>query len=178
MKVALLALFLLTGKMLFAEGTKQLKPTATDNGAIQIYDFNSSTRNFATYTAPAEKRLYIHISNPTNEKIYMGFNQPEKDVYFRLKDPSGTMVMGPSLVPASGNGFISTYAQAVAGPSALNASGYAALSYQPLAAGDYYIEFSPQSATTPVYVKRVLVVLFATVISNRSEEHTSELQSL
>ena len=61
----------------------------------------------------------------------------------------------------------STYAQAVAGPSALNASGYAALSYQPLAAGDYYIEFSPQSATTPVYVKRVFD-LFDITVANKT----------
>ncbi len=162
-KLALLVSLAFASNRALAEGTKQLRPTSSDVGAVQIYDNNSVARSFATYSAPAEKRLYIHISVPANERIYMGFNQPQNDVYFRLKDPNGNIVMGPTLVPSSGNGFISNYAQAIAGPSALAAGGYNALSYQPLLAGDYYIEFSPQNPTTPVYIKRVFDLLDITV---------------
>ncbi len=166
--LSLFFLLFVCGKTVNAEGTKQLKPTASDNGAVQIYDNNSIARSFATYSAPAEKRLYIHVSNPTNEKIYMGFKQPDNDVYFRLKDPNGAIVMGPTLVPSSGNGFINSYSEAVAGPSALATGGYAALTYQPLLSGDYYIEFSPKNATTPVIIKRVFDLLDITVANKTS----------
>jgi gliding motility-associated-like protein len=138
-------LLLITANNLLAEGTKELRPTSTDFGYIQIYDRG---RVFATYNAPALNRLYIHICT-AGEKIFFGFNQPDNDVYFRLKDPAGNIVVAAQAIPSSGTGFISTYNQAVAGPSQLvGASGYDAMSYTSLVAGDYYIEFNTGSATT------------------------------
>ena len=137
-------LFLLTYSS-FAEGTKQLRPTSADFGFLQIFDRG---RLFATYNAPAMNRLYVHICSP-GEIIYFGFNQPENDVYFRLKNPAGTIVLPASQVPSAGAGFIPNYNQAVTGPSQLvGAGGYNAMSYVAPTAGDYYFEFNTGSATT------------------------------
>lgn len=122
-----------------AEGTKQLMPTSTDFGFIQI---NDRGRKFATYNAPNLNRLYIHVCNP-GEIIYVGFKQSDNDVSFRIKDPSGNIVVAAQTLSTSGQGFISTYNQAVAGPQQLvGASGYNAISYTSLLSGDYYIEFN------------------------------------
>ena len=131
-----------------AEGTKELRPTASDFGSLQIYDRG---RLFATYNAPAMDRLYVHICSP-GEIIYFGFKQPDNDVFFRLKDPSGNIVPAYTSqpVPNSGAGYIATYNQAVTGPAQIaGAGGYNAMSYTALVAGDYYFEFNTGSATTP-----------------------------
>ncbi|MGN6647271.1 MAG: gliding motility-associated C-terminal domain-containing protein [Cytophaga sp.] len=129
----------------FAEGTKELRPTSADFGFLQIYDRG---RVFATYNAPAVNRLNIHICT-AGEKIFFGFKQPDNDVYFRLKDPSGNIVIAAQALPTSGAGFISTYNQAVAGPAQIvGAAGYNAMSYTSLVAGDYYLEFNTGSAVT------------------------------
>ncbi|MBO9700559.1 MAG: gliding motility-associated C-terminal domain-containing protein [Sporocytophaga sp.] len=141
---------------LFGEGTKQLQPTSSDNGFIQIFDNNTTTRPFATYNCPEANRLNIRICN-SGEKIYMGFRQTDNDVYFQLKDPNGVVVMGPSKIPnAAGPGYIASYAEAVAGPRAIvGATGYNALTYTSTMAGDYYIEFNPSASQTLNPVKRV-----------------------
>ncbi len=72
-KSIFVALFLLISGISFAEGTKQFMPTSSSVGFLQIYDNNDSSRNFMTFTAPANKRLYIHITDPATEKIYFGF---------------------------------------------------------------------------------------------------------
>ncbi len=146
LKTVLVYMFVIgTTDKSFAEGTKELRPASSDFGYIQIYDRG---RIFATYNAPSENRLYVHICT-AGEKIFFGFNQPDNDVYFRLKDPSGNIVINAQSIPSSGAGFISTYNQAVAGPSqVVGASGYNAMSYTSLVTGDYYFEFNTGSATT------------------------------
>lgn len=150
--------------LVFAEGTKQLQPTSTDNGFIQIFDNNTTTRPFATYNCPEPNRLNIRICN-AGEKIYMGFRQTDNDVYFQLKDPNGVVVMGPSKIPnAAAPGYIASYAEAVAGPRAIvGASGYNALTYTSTMAGDYYIEFNPSASQTLNPVKRVFTYFDITV---------------
>lgn len=134
---------------LFAEGSKQLRPSSTDFGYIQI---NDKARTFATYTAAEDERLYIHVKS-VSEKIYFGFGKitdgttQKTDVYYRIKDPNGNVVLGPTKIPSSGTGFITSYAKAAAGPTKLNATGYPALIYKPLTTGDYYIEFNQGSGT-------------------------------
>src|ERR1044072_2466998 len=129
----------------FAEGTKQFLPTASDNGCIQINDVG---RPFAlmTNTDPLQ-RLYFHISSIT-EKVYFGFSRHSTSVassgQYQIKNPSGTIVAGPSNIPNGGAGKISSYAEAVAGPKigGSPAGGYSPLSYTPVTTGDFYIEFS------------------------------------
>lgn len=135
-----------------AEGTKQIRPASGDFGYIQI---NDRSRTFATYIATPDERLNIHISN-SREKIYYGFGRmfngatTHTDVWYRIRKPDGTIVFGPTQVPSTGTGFISTHAQAVAGPRKLNASGYTHLVFAPTDTGDYYIEFNQGSASTIV----------------------------
>ena len=92
----------------------------------------------------------LSIFKTIGEKIYYGFgetlnnnDQLINDCQYRIKDPSGNIVVGPLPVPSSGTGFITTFAQAVNGPSGIvGATGYPSLSYTPLFTGDYFIEFN------------------------------------
>lgn len=133
----------------FSEGSKQLRPISTDFGYIQI---NDKARTFATYVAASDERMYIHVKSKA-EKIYFGFGKitdgsaQQTDVWYRIKDPNGNIVMGPTKIPSTGTGFISTYAKSAAGPTKLNASGYVALVCAPALTGDYYIEFNQGSGT-------------------------------
>lgn len=156
---AFLILYTLSVIAALAEGTKELMPNSTDHGVVQIFD---RSRLFMTYDAPKENRLNIHICK-AGEIIYFGFNQPDKDVYFKLKSPDGTVVMGPTLLPAAGAGFIANYNQAVAGPLQLSSGGYNALSYTSLTDGDYYIEFNPVSPTAKTDSKRYFDLFDITV---------------
>lgn len=126
-----------------------MRPASGDFGYIQI---NDKARTFATYVATNDERLNINVKS-VSEKIYFGFGKitdgstQKTDVYFRIKDPNGNIVMGPTKIPSTGNGFISSYAKGVAGPTKINASGYVALVLKPLLIGDYYIEFNQGSGT-------------------------------
>jgi gliding motility-associated-like protein len=155
-----------------AEGTKELMPESTDHGVVQIFD---RSRLFMTYDAPKENRLNIHICK-AGEIIYFGFKQPDDDVYFRLKSPDGTVVMGPTLLPSSGAGFIASYDQAVTGPVQLSSGGYNALSYTSLTDGDYYIEFNPVSPTTITDSKRYFD-LFDITVADRNTAKPGRLWS-
>lgn len=151
-KNLLLLIFLFASFFVSAEGTKQILLVDGGHGKVQVMPGFS---DFAWYTgmgnsAPAEYRLHIHIKT-VGEVIYYGFGDLldlndlifSIPVSYRIKNPAGTVVVGPAAVPTSGTGYISTFAQAVAGPSALaGASGYPALSFTPATTGDYFIEFN------------------------------------
>ena len=134
----------------YAEGTKQIQPTAASHAKVQIMP---NWTEFAWYdrfgvSGNPEFRLNIHVSN-IGEVIYYGLGDPltandqvRNDMSYRIKDPLGNVVVGPFPIPLAGPGHISTYAQAVAGPSAIaGPGGYQELSYVPLMTGDYFIEF-------------------------------------
>ena len=142
----------------FAEGTAEIRPTSADNGFLQVWDNGDPNRFFATYEADSFSRLYIHIEDPVNEMIYFGFGSKTHgpaNVYYRLRDPSGNIVLGPTALPATGAGFINSYNDAVNGPFQLTGSGYTAITYAPLVQGDYYIEFNPSSPTVVTRTKSV-----------------------
>jgi len=141
-------LFPLFGK---AEGTKQILLTELGHGKIQV---NSSFSPFAWYSSSgtsgnANYRLNIHIEN-VGETIHYGFGDPLNnndqtitDVQYRIKDPNGNIVVGPTALPLTGAGYINSFAEAVNGPSAIvGGTGYSGLSYSPLMTGDYFIEFN------------------------------------
>ena len=64
--------FVLFYSSAIAEGTKELQPSSSDFGFIQIFDRG---RVFATYNSPVVNRLNVHICN-AGEDIYFGFKQP------------------------------------------------------------------------------------------------------
>lgn len=142
---------------LYAEGSKQLLPNSTDE--LALYCNSSLYYNFAQYDGTDEQRLYIHIENPETEQVFLGFSQPHTkghdplgsltSGYFRIKDPSGTVVYAAELINGT-TANITNRAQAVAGPNEIVTSGgYDAFIFNPdgLSAGDYYIEFNLQETT-------------------------------
>jgi len=126
----------------YSEGTKQIMPTNTGIEKIYASSPTGTLVGFAYYSCPPENRLNIHIKQ-LGEVIYYGFQKEGGSHQFRIKDPDGNIVVGPTNVPTTGTGFISTYDQAVAGPSQIaGAGGYDAFLYTPLMIGDFYIEFN------------------------------------
>ncbi|MCX8112482.1 MAG: hypothetical protein N3E49_04710 [Bacteroidia bacterium] len=163
--------FLLIGtilclSLLYAEGTRQLmNNNCANHGYIQIWDNADPLRTFATYSCPEYSRLYIRVAG--GERIYMGFhivtdagsdpNTIANDVWMRLRDPNGNIVMGPiQLTSGMGAGWITTCNQALIGPAPLYAGGYNPLIYNVPSGsgGNYYIEFAVNNNPTQ-YVKRV-----------------------
>src|SRR5689334_9049372 len=65
----ILSISILIISKVYGEGTKQIRPLSTDKGYIELY---TAYGNFATFSATADERLYIHISN-IGEIIYFGF---------------------------------------------------------------------------------------------------------
>lgn len=155
-----------------AEGTRELRPLPTDAGFMQIWDPSlQPTRTFMTYAADSNRRLYINICRP-GERMYFGFRTSTvtQVTFFRVRDPLGNIVFGPVQIPtAAGPGLIDTYAQAVAGPSALVPGGYNALTYDPTMTGNYSIEFNPTNAnTTTIGARRfdLFDITVATIATN------------
>lgn len=135
-----------------SEGTKQLRKNNQEKSCLQIYDRsdnNGPLRKFATYEADSSERLYFTIANYQQEVVLFGFQQAvfHQDLYVRIKDAQGQVVYGPQKLSDSGQGYIASYQQAVAGPSLspfINASGgYHPFAFNPSHNGDYYIEFNP-----------------------------------
>lgn len=158
-----LVISLLTAR---GEGTAQLRPAAADWGDLQVFDRG---RPFMTYGCTEPHRLHINICS-LGEKIYYGFRQDNNDVYFRIRDPLGNIVVdngsGAGIpVPMVGEpGFIDTYNECVIGPIASGgAGGYDALLYTPTMVGDYYIEFNPRDSLVVNNVKRVFKFFDITV---------------
>lgn len=129
----------------YADGTKQLRPNGSgDYGYICLYKGGGGQNynSFALYNATEKDRLYITICD-TSEKIYVGFSTTYTDVVFRIKGPDNTVIYGPQTIPATGNGKILSYSEAISGPKPLvGASGYTPITISNLTSiGNYYIEF-------------------------------------
>jgi len=142
--------------LLKAEGTKEIRPNESDYGNIEIYDGNPN-RPFATMSnTDSLHRLYFHIADLT-ETIYYGFQPSASNPgigEYRILDPDGNIVVSRRNVPTStGNGYIETYDEAVAGPNIGGATptGYTPLSYTPLKTGDYWIEFNCMNDSISTY---------------------------
>lgn len=164
-KPLLLIALLMAVQALYAEGTKEIMPTASSHGMVIIYP---GFTDFATYGCSDDFRLKIRV-NTASENIHYGFGEVlESDgsivagnTEYRIISPTGTVVF-TGTVPKAGTGFISTHAQAVAGPTATSGStgGYAGLMYNPTMSGDYYIEFSTASSNR--YMFRYFDITVAT----------------
>lgn len=133
---------------LYSEGTATFMPTSGSFGCIQ---FNDVGRPFAlTTNTDSLHRLFFHISS-TTEKVYFGFARDGSSTAtsgtFDIKNPSGTIVYASTALPSSGTGFISSYAQAIAGPKigGSPAGGYTPFTFTPATTGDFYMEFSSNS---------------------------------
>ncbi len=161
----LFPLFLLINFSSFGEGTAQLNPPAIPvtvvpmaatpvpqcNPALTILQvWDKTGRNSFSYGAPADKRLYFHIADFNNERIYLGMRRATGNLHYRIYRPDGVLLVASTPVPTAGAGFINTYAEAVYGPDnilrpdgvAIGTSGYTPSIYAPTMNGDYWIEFN------------------------------------
>lgn len=159
-----------------AEGTKELKPTAGDKGNLLLLKGYSK---FGMYGASAAEQIKLKVA-ASGEKVYFGFNNKNgKDgaglnsdqgafvpnVPFRILSPSGVLVFSGIMPNAGQEGHIADWAQASGGPKELgNASGYDALQFTALEAGDYVIEFDPLSQG----VDRLNIHLFDVTVTDAS----------
>lgn len=147
-----------------AEGTPELQLTAgSPSTFIQIWDRNDPGRLFATYGAPADFRLYVRAN--AGETVYLGLRQDNNNCFFRVYRPDSVEILPHQAVPTAGPGFISTWNEANAGPSALTGvtGGYNALSFVAPIDGDYWIEINPANSTTPNITKRIIRFFDVTV---------------
>ena len=158
---------LLFGQLLLAEGTREVAPNAmiqiegnqtNDLAALLLNDERYNT--FASYAnEDPNARLYIHISNPEQECVFLGFSfahpnasspNPIRFNYeYRVKDPNGNIVFGPVFVSPEGAN-IQTWLEAKTGPRQIHGNaGYDAMQITSSdltsqgwsGKGDYYVEF-------------------------------------
>lgn len=119
-----------------------------NEGSLCLFNAADGNGMLGTVEANASERFYIHIDDPVNEKIYLGFNigyQAGVSKYFRVKAPDGTVVYSYSSIPTSGAGYISSYKSIYEGPSpTVSSGGYTPIIITPdiNQSGDYYIEFN------------------------------------
>jgi hypothetical protein len=168
MRIAPLICLLLLSVIGSAEGTRELAPNAsitiganTTTDIASLHLGHNAYNNFAVYNNPdPNSRLYVHIADPTNECMLLGFsfghlnqtspNPARIDFEYRVRDPNGNIVFGPVVVPTT-DGNIQNWSEANTGPLQIyGAGGYdatqvssAELTSQGWAgAGDYFIEFN------------------------------------
>jgi len=146
---------LLGPSRLLADGTKQVMPNSTQGtGLIVSTTSTFPLGNVGSYLgAPVDQRIYFYIKDWTSESLYYGFHWETlapggtisvyNNVYMRIYDPTGAQVGSPILLPSStGNGYLSSYATAAAGPKIGGSPiGYNALTFKPSMNGDYYVSF-------------------------------------
>lgn len=199
--------------LLYAEGTPQMRPTYNDGGFLHLLD-PATTNNFAAYGATDERRLYFRIRS-TNERVYFGFGRyktmnmgnsanispvnealplptaaanPQRQLRFRILDPSGAVVWAEQAVPVSGQGFIgaenlAAYNRCVAGPAQLvGAGGYYALVFTPATTGDFRIEFetydiATNTVVTPAADRKALLQLFDLTVATGVGGYTVTTQN-
>ncbi|MFA7274273.1 MAG: Ig-like domain-containing protein [Crocinitomicaceae bacterium] len=176
---AVVFLSIFSSTYLLADGTRQVSPTNSVNGTALL---SAPDIGAGPYRNAADsKRLRFTILNNATEFLYFGF-QPrtydnnlttlKNNVYYRIFNAAGTQVAGPTLIPVSaGPGFISTYAQAYAGPNIAGGAptGYNPFVFNPATNGDFYIElYSSNNGGTTADVTvngRVTFPLFDLTIS-------------
>jgi hypothetical protein len=146
-----LIVFCLLGRQnaVLAEGTATISPSSANITALAIIPSGGSGSYLG---CSQDNRIYFNIANNVTENLYFGFNWRNysppgvnptiANMYIRIFNPSGIQVSGPTQLNNTGAGFISTYAQAVAGPNVAGSTptGYTPLSFNPTVNGDYWVE--------------------------------------
>lgn len=164
---------------LLAEGSKEFKPDSTKTSSIMILNTSSSYGTFASYSAGDTNRLFIRINNPATEKIYFGIGQRSSNTnyYFRIKNPNGVVIAGPTLLPtaAGQQGYIAYNKQAINGPDVVNPLGYNGFSITPTAGlpGNYYIEFNQGHANNEAFNTEISFGIFDITVVNTGLPNTA-----
>ncbi|HEX8548658.1 MAG TPA: gliding motility-associated C-terminal domain-containing protein [Cytophagaceae bacterium] len=136
-------LFLLSFNV-FADGSAQIEQQGKP---VKIL-INGGGSKFGGYMAAANEKINFYITNPSNESVYIGFGATFSggtstaiDAYYRIKNPSGTVVSGPELIKPS----INSLGQASAGPFA--GGGYAPIIFNPTDTGVYSLEINEKAGS-------------------------------
>ncbi len=146
-----LLIFTLIGtQTALADGTAQVSPTNSADGAALLVAPDLGAGSYLA--CPDEQRVRFTISDNASENLYFGFHPRTyafgaattivTNAYYRIYDETGTLVVGPTLIPTAGAGFINDYTEAASGPdvSGLNPAGYTPIVFNPTTDGDFYIE--------------------------------------
>jgi hypothetical protein len=132
-----------------AEGTATISPSSANITALALIPSGGSGSYLG---CSQDNRIYFNIANNATENLYFGFNWRNyassgtnptiANMYIKIFNPSGALVSGPTQLNNTGAGFISTYAQAIAGPNVAGSTpaGYTPLSFDPTVNGDYWVE--------------------------------------
>ncbi|MGB3465823.1 MAG: Ig-like domain-containing protein, partial [Cyclobacteriaceae bacterium] len=160
-----------------AEGTKQLKKSSAEDGGLAILT-NSLFALWGGYGGTEDDRLNVRVGDFSNETIYLGFQvNPYKggysgngvlpfDVAMRIVAPDGSEARGWQLLNSANAGYINNYAEAVAGPSTIDAAGYSPITFAPTQNGDYYIEFAFFNLDPGASAEAFFVDLFDVTVAN------------
>jgi len=142
----------------WAEGTKEFMPDEDQPTKILIARGNSGGQPrdpFAIYDGLVTYRLYIHIQDPGNEKIYFGLGARTGDQVntngWRIHRPDGTVIFQSSIPTSGQQGYINDYQEAVNGPNVINPAGYNPKDVTPIEAGDYYMTFQVNNNTSRTF---------------------------
>lgn len=139
----------------FAEGTKELRPTQNDQGSLHIGMMNDNYTSFGVYDATPENQIRISIAD-LSETIYFGMGGVggRNARPYRILSPTGQIVYESTIPGAGFEGNIGTWQQAVNGPAELGVvGGYNAIELVPEEIGNYIIEFDDSNGdfTIPLF---------------------------
>ncbi|WP_152550765.1 beta strand repeat-containing protein, partial [Nonlabens ulvanivorans] len=168
------SLLLFSSNLLYADGTKQVTPSATGveptNGTA-LYITNNIRGSY--FNAPNSNRIRFTIVDNANENFYFGLNSLQRlealnnpaigrFTYYRIFDESNTLVQQGRFNDGSANdnnptpgdsGYIATYLEAFNGPNGVGGvtNGYNPFIFDPSTDGDFYIEIyvSDDGGVTP-----------------------------
>ncbi|MFT5580832.1 MAG: putative repeat protein (TIGR01451 family)/gliding motility-associated-like protein [Psychromonas sp.] len=146
----IVVIVLLVSGNVFADGTKQVSPTNSADGAALLVTPELGSGSY--FNCPTDQRIRFTVASHDTENLYFGMmprtysnnsTSLVTNAYYRIRNQAGTVVSGPTLLAsAAAPGFISTYSSAVAGPNigGANPSGYSPLVFDPTTNGDFFIE--------------------------------------
>lgn len=144
-KIALIVLLplLILHQQSRGEGTKEIIPPGS-SGKGELLIGTNGVHTFATATSTADYRLHIHIMDYLTETINFGFgNASTGNPWYSVHRPDGTILCTGAIPKTPGMGYISTYAQAIAGPFP-GSGGYTPIQCNPDVNGDHYVEIHNQ----------------------------------
>lgn len=140
----LLLLLAYSSNNVYAEGTKQVSSDSTKLVGLTLFPF--PYKMGAYLTADTSQRLKVRITS-TSERIHYGFRFANSgsttlltNMFIIIRDPSGSVVSGPTALPTSGAGLIKSAREAFVGPNiGTTTTGYNPLTFVPASTGEFSI---------------------------------------
>ncbi|WNJ18200.1 T9SS type A sorting domain-containing protein [Pontibacter sp. G13] len=156
--ISLCASLILFQLYLFAEGTDPLVPSGSSSSCVTYIQGNDGTgKEGSTYGRPRTDLIHVHIEDPDNETIYVGFTKLEpnsQEIYYQILTPDSTVLCTGVVADHKDDaGYINDNGvEAYVGPTQIYGNfsgGYDAIECSPTVAGDYLVMFNVGDAETP-----------------------------